>query len=68
MDTYKLPGFTIETGGEAAPLEISEIKKAIDKNIEIPAIMMYYEYSAVTQTDAPAAPNTAAIPSDTSAA
>ncbi len=68
MDTYKLPGFTIETGGEAAPLEISEIKKAIDKNIEIPAIMMYYEYSAVTQTDAPAAPNTAVIPSDTSAA
>lgn len=42
MKEYKLPGFTIETGGEAAPLGISEIKKAIDKNIEIPAVMMYY--------------------------
>ena len=46
MYEYKLPGYTIEIGGEPTPLGIAEVRKAIDKNIEIPAIMMYYEYSA----------------------
>ena len=53
MKEYKRPGFTIETGGEAPPLKIDEIKKAIDKNIEIPAVMLYYEYSTQVETETP---------------
>lgn len=53
MKEYKRPGFTIETGGKETPLEIDEIKKVIDKNIEIPAVMLYYEYSAQVEIEAP---------------
>lgn len=42
MVKYSLPGFTIETGSVAAPLPLYEIKKVIDKNIMIPAIMAYF--------------------------
>ena len=46
MKEYKRPGFTIETGGGSAPVSLSELKKAYNKNVQIPALLLHYEYKS----------------------
>ncbi len=45
MKDYKKPGFTIETGSGSAPLSLSDIKTAVNKNLEIPALLAWYAYT-----------------------
>lgn len=45
MKEYKKPGFTIETGAGSAPLSLSDIKSAVSKNMEIPALLAWYAYN-----------------------
>lgn len=44
MKEYKRPGFTVETGGGSAPISLSELKKAYSKNVQVPALLLHYEY------------------------
>lgn len=46
MKEYKRPGFTIETGGGSAPISLSELKKAYNKNLQVPALLLHYEYKS----------------------
>ncbi len=58
MKDYQKPGFTIETGN-STPLSLSEIKTAINKNMNVPAVLLWYAYTEPVYTPTPTAEPTA---------